>query len=185
MCVQTLKWKETTGASIIRKLLTFISSMLYTLHDTRGDVLLVVLVNLKKKKIFRKVDFPGFPWAIINADQKAKGWWCRTLSAWTQITIYSLDQSLITLLSWQPTSKTHKLFWGPNTSFTYSKMKIFFYCNVLFKLNVIHNSEFKPTKDSPLTTVEKLHLTFGAAWIFKKCWFQKGKFSKYKHQVLK
>lgn len=47
------------------------------------------------------------------------------------------------------------------------------YCNVLlivwpFKLNVIHNSEIKLTKSSPLVTVEKLLLTFGAAQIKKK-----------------
>lgn len=33
-----------------------------------------------------------------------------------------------------------------------------------FKLNVIHNSEIKPS-NIPLMTVEKLHLTFGAAWL--------------------
>lgn len=80
---------------------------LYTIHG--GDVLLVVLVNLRKnkKKRFRKVDFPGFPWAtvFINADQK---WWrSDDFQAWTLITIYShvQDPSLITLLSRQPTSK--------------------------------------------------------------------------------
>ena len=66
-------------------------------------------------------------------------------------------------------------------------------CRILtvwpFKLNVIHNSEIKPTKVSPLMTVEKLHSTFGAAWIKGKKQKNKkknkntiqGKLSKYKN----
>lgn len=51
MCVQNFKSeKKLQVPASIRKLLTFISSMLYTLHNTWGDVLLVVLVNLRKNK---------------------------------------------------------------------------------------------------------------------------------------
>lgn len=178
VCVQNFKSeKKLQVPASIRKLLTFISSMLYTLHNTWGDVLLVVLVNLRKnkKKRFRKVDFPGFPWAtvFINADQK---WWrSDDFQAWTLITIYShvQDPSLITLLSRQPTSKkTPQTVFGvltqAFTGFIYSKKnEDFFFFTVMFSSNETSFTKVNsnPLKDSPLMTVEKLLLTFWRSMI--------------------
>lgn len=70
-------------------------------------------------------------------------------------------------------------------------MKIFFfYCNVLFKWNIIHQSEFKPTKRFSTDDCGKAAFDILAQHDLekkkkKKVDFKKGKFSKYKHQVLK
>lgn len=103
--VQTSKWRETTGASITRN-----CRALYT--DRWGDVLLVVSVNLRKKKIFRKVEFPGFPWVII----RPKG-----LRVMREFCVFSCPGSKAlkyTTIVIATTSKTHNPLWAPNISFT-------------------------------------------------------------------
>lgn len=86
------------------------------------DVLLVVSVNIMKKKLFRKVNFLVFPQAIINIRQKGLGGDEVGVLAWTQnVTILSSNGQtyiiIATLLSWQPNSNTHNLSGGPKTFF--------------------------------------------------------------------
>lgn len=73
-----------------------------------------------------------------------------------------------TLLSWQNLPAKPTIHCGVLSQASYT-LDMGSKCRILtvwpFKLNVIHNSEIKPTKVSPLMTVEKLHSTFGAAWI--------------------
>lgn len=99
--------EKTTSPSIVRRRLTFIHLKCDALlRRTRGDALLVVSVNLQK------VEFPGFPWAVINAGREGFG----VMKEWECVRfLFSCPGSsaftVWTLSSWQPTSKTHNPMW--------------------------------------------------------------------------
>lgn len=124
VCVQNFKSeKKLQVPASIRKLLTFISSMLYTLHNTWGDVLLVVLVNLRKNKK-KKIQKSWFPWLSLSyciyqcRPKMVKEWWLSSLDP--NYNLFSCpgsqpNNTIVTATNQQknPTN----CFWGPNTSF--------------------------------------------------------------------
>lgn len=110
------KWEDSTGASIIGKTVDFLYLECYALYtNTRGDVLLVCFSKSEKKKHSEKLSSLAFLELLSMQAKRLRGDEVGVLNLFS---CPGSEAYSITLLSWQPTSKTLNPSWGPNTSFT-------------------------------------------------------------------